>query len=193
MLDPRLGFFPPELFSSGAAVRRLQRRCPLVVVTLLPPLRLPPTFRFLDVQRARFRPSKRPSPSGLCSTPESATSCRRFRPTRAHGSPGLFRPPGFSPSSAQPGLHPISPHELLTSTSTDTTEVALPRSPPRLPRVSITEEIGLAHRWTPPKQDQLRNLPTLLNFPRLSTTHASSEPQPVRESPPRASGCIAVP
>jgi hypothetical protein len=56
--------------------------------------------------------SERPSPSGLCSTPESATSCRRFRPTRAHGSHGLFRPPGFSPSSAQPGLHPISPHEL---------------------------------------------------------------------------------
>jgi hypothetical protein len=38
-----------------------------------------------------------------------------------------------------------------------------------------------------------RNLPTLLDFLCLSTTHASSKPQPVRESPPRASGCIAVP
>jgi len=37
-----------------------------------------------------LRLSECPSPSGPCSTPKSATSCRWVRPTRAHGSHGLF-------------------------------------------------------------------------------------------------------
>jgi hypothetical protein len=97
---------------------------------LVQPYAVSDALALLSLRRPSFRPvshrpsdfsvscglglrlSERPSPSGLCSAPESATSSRRFRPSRAHGSPGLSRPPGFSPSPAQPGLHPISPLEL---------------------------------------------------------------------------------
>jgi len=50
-----LGISSLQSFSpTGAAVRRLRRHCPHVVVTSVLPPRLSPTFRFLGVLRARF-------------------------------------------------------------------------------------------------------------------------------------------
>jgi hypothetical protein len=159
------------------------------------------SFRFVSHRPSDFsascgpglRLSVRPSPSGLCSTPESATTCRRFRPTRAHGSFGLCVLQGSPPPRHNRAFTRFPLTSFLASISGNAAEAARPRSPPRLPRVSVTEEIGSASRLAPPKQRHPRVLPTLLNFLRLLTTHASAEPQPVRESPPRESGCIAVP
>jgi hypothetical protein len=64
---------------------------------------------------ASGKPAKRPSPSGFCSTRESATRPRRVRPVGARSSPGLFRPPGCFPSLAWTGFHRASPHGLGTS------------------------------------------------------------------------------
>jgi len=47
------GSNPSKPFSSSAAVRRLRRPCPLVVVTSVLPRRLSPTLRSLGVLRAR--------------------------------------------------------------------------------------------------------------------------------------------
>jgi hypothetical protein len=47
--------------------------------------------------RARVRRSERPSPPGLCSTRESATPLRLFRPARARSSPGLGALQGSPP------------------------------------------------------------------------------------------------
>lgn len=56
-----------------------------------------------------LQPSKRLSPTGPCSTPESATSCRWFRPTRAHGSHGLSCSSGSSPTLGTTGPSPDFP------------------------------------------------------------------------------------
>jgi hypothetical protein len=91
--------------------------------------------------------SERPSPSGLCSTPESATSTRRFRPTRAHGSHGLFVLQGSLPLRHNRTFTRFPLTSFVTSTQNSATEAAPPRSPPRLPRVSVPEEMGLALVW----------------------------------------------
>jgi hypothetical protein len=80
------GVRPSELCSSRAAVRRLQRRCPLDVGT--PSWYHPspdnpsraPKHRAEAIVPHVGSPFGRPPPSGLCSTRESATSRRRVRP-----------------------------------------------------------------------------------------------------------------
>jgi hypothetical protein len=161
------------------------------------------------------RPSSAPSPTDLplsrrpagpvCGCP-SAPRLQGFAPRQSLPlrAGGLDRPErmalmGFLVlQGSHPRRHnraftrfPLS--SFLASTARRTTEIACLRSPPRLPRVSVSGEIGLAPPPLPPKQRRLWVLPTLVNFSRLLTTHASSEPRPIRESPPRASGCIAVP
>jgi hypothetical protein len=109
MLDPRLGFDPLELCSSRAAVRRLRRLCPLVVVTLFLPHRLPPTFRFLGVLRARFAALRAP----LAFRALLHTRVCHFVPAVwTDASAWLFwasRPPGFSPSLGTTGPSPDFP------------------------------------------------------------------------------------
>ena len=112
------GVRPSELCSSRAAVRRLRRRCPHVVEVILR------SIRAAGGRRKRRNaapnpppshmdgPSKRPSPSGLCSTRKSATSHRLFRPTRSAWLSWDSSPPGFSPSSDGHDLHRASPHEI---------------------------------------------------------------------------------
>jgi hypothetical protein len=134
------GFYPLKLFSSDAAVRRLRRPCPLVVVTSVLSPRLSRSSDCSASCESGLRLFECPSPTGLCSTSKSATSCRWVRPTRAHGSSGLSCPSRFSPFSAQPGLHLISPLELGPSTDSDRDRQ---RFPPVLLRVFTTEKISL--------------------------------------------------
>jgi hypothetical protein len=113
------GVHPPELCSFRAAARRLRRRCPPVVGMIRR------SARAAGGRRKRRNaapnpppshvdePSKRPSPSGLCSTRKSATSHRRFRPTRSAWLSWDSSPPGFSPSPDGRDLHRASPHEIL--------------------------------------------------------------------------------
>jgi hypothetical protein len=115
--------------------------CPHVVATFVLSLRLSLSSDFSASCEPGLRLFECPSPTGLCSTSKSATSCRWIRPTRAHGSSGLSCPPRFSPFSAQPGLHLISPLELL---GFDTCSQSHKQSPPQLLRVFTTEKIDLA-------------------------------------------------
>jgi hypothetical protein len=115
------GVRPSELCSFRAAARRLRRRCPPVVGVILR------SARAAGGRRERRNaapnpppshvdgPSKRPSPSGLCSTRKSATSHRLFRPTRSAWLSWDSSPPGFSPSSDGRDLHRASPHEIPCS------------------------------------------------------------------------------
>jgi hypothetical protein len=91
-------------------------------------------------------PSERPSPSGLFSTRESATSRRRVRPTRARSSLGIAPLQGVPPRRAGNGLHRASPHEVVRLGDESTARA--------LYRVSLPDEIGLS----------LSRLPTLLGF-----------------------------
>jgi hypothetical protein len=141
-----LGVSPSEFFSSRAAVRRLRRRCPLVVVRSRNPSPLSrPWLAYAYQVRARRWPCETPPPSGLCSTRESATSCQLFR----HGPSAVtlldFRPPRSSPSSASSNPRPTSPHELPLTAASDHSES---------PQGLTAEEIGLP----------LSRLPTLLDF-----------------------------
>jgi hypothetical protein len=119
------GVRPSELCSFRAAVRRLRRRCPLVVGMSSRPARAaggrrkrrnvapnpPPSH--VDV------PSGLPSPTGLCSTRKSATSHLLFRRARSAWLSWDSSPPGCSPSAEWPGLHRASPLEILRSDASD--------------------------------------------------------------------------
>jgi hypothetical protein len=146
------GVRPSERCSSRAAVRRLRRRCPPAVATTAQPSRGPPSCR-----RCRStapdpttpivgRPSCRPSSSGLCSTRESATSRRLFRPERARGSPGLRPLQGVPPRRQGIGLRHASPHAVPVPGDESTGRGRC--------RVSLPGEIG----WS------LSRLPTLMGF-----------------------------
>ena len=91
MPDPLMGFRPPEPCSSRAAVRRLRRLYPLVVAapTVRRPTNPQPTAETIDAAQYKGQRLVRPSPPGSCSTRESATRRRRFRPAGARSSPGL--------------------------------------------------------------------------------------------------------
>jgi hypothetical protein len=95
------------------------------------------------------RPSRRPSPSGLCSTRESATCCRRFRPTTARSSPG-FRPLQGALPRHKGTTFTVPPLMRLSVRATNR-----PSGSPY--RVSLRDEVGLP----------LSRLPTLLGFPTL--------------------------
>jgi hypothetical protein len=144
------GVRPTELFSSRAAVRRLQRRCPLDVRKPLKPTRRPAFRRGCRSAAPEppisimGRPSEQPSPSRLCSTRKSATSNRRFKPERARSSHGLPPLQGVLPRWNDNGLHRVSPHEV-TRTEGKPTDWTLYR-------VLLPDEIG----WS------LSRLPTLL-------------------------------
>jgi hypothetical protein len=93
------------------------------------------------------RPLKRPSPSGLCSTRESATPGRLFRPTQARSSPGLHPLQGVPPHRY--GTAFTAPPLLRLSSQ------ATNRPTGRPYRVLLPGEVGLS----------LSRLPTLMGFP----------------------------
>jgi len=92
------------------------------------------------------RPSGRPSSSGLCSTRESATSDRLFRPARARGSPGLRPLQGVPPRRQGIGLRHASPHVVPVTRDESNARGHC--------RVSLSGEVGLS----------LSRLPTLMGF-----------------------------
>jgi hypothetical protein len=145
------GVLPSELCSSRAAVRRLRRRCPPVVGAILRPVRAPARRRRCKSTAPNSRApmmdgtSKRPSPSGLYSARESATSVWLFRPPRARSSlgivpfrvlplAGMARPSPCAPLLRFPAWAQASARDLY--------------------RVFLPGEIGLS----------LSRLPTLLGF-----------------------------
>jgi hypothetical protein len=97
------GVRPSEPCSSRAAVRRLRRRCPLVVRSLPPTAvakSLPCVLAETETPEQQLLSGgllQTPSPSGLCSTRKSATSLRLFRPPGARSSPGIHPLQGFLP------------------------------------------------------------------------------------------------
>jgi hypothetical protein len=117
MPDPLMGFAlqsftpPVQPFAVSGAVA-------LLMLERLPfhprpgSLSREPKFRAKTTAPHVGGPSERPSPSGLCSTRESATSRRRVRPARARGSPGIPPLQGVPPRRAGNGLHRASPHEI---------------------------------------------------------------------------------
>jgi hypothetical protein len=154
MPDPLMGFalqsFPPP--AQPYAVSGASALLPLK--TPRDPSRKPASVASTEAPRQEptpmvGRPTERPSTSGLCSTRESATSCRRVRPTRARSSPGLPPLQGFPPRRNGHGLHRASPHEVLPPGDEST-------SGP-LSRVSLPHEVGLS----------LSRPPTLLRFAAL--------------------------
>lgn len=149
MPDPLLGFHPPKPFSSGAAVRRLRRPCPLVVVTPLPAALPPlghPLSRLPLVLFATLRSA--PRLQGLAPHQKLPHRAGCLGRTRALSSPGLLHPPGFSPSPTRPGLHRASPHELRRFIGRKRP------APPWAPQGLHAEEIG----------SSLAGPPTLLGF-----------------------------
>jgi hypothetical protein len=130
-----VGFYPLELCSSGAAVRRLRRLCPLVVETsfLLP--RLPPTFRFLGVQRARSAALRAPLAfrallhTRVC---HLGTGCLD-RPERM-ALLGFVVLQGFLPPRHNRAFTRFPLTSFPASTQAGTTEIVLPRSPPPAPQ-----------------------------------------------------------
>jgi hypothetical protein len=148
------GVRPSEPSSSRAAVRRLRRLCPPDVATPSNQARGPPSQSRMPKRRAwnptipiMGRPLKRPSSSGLCSTRESATPGRLFRPTQARSSPG-FHP-----------LQGVPPHRNGTAFTAPTllrlSSQATNRPTGRPYRVFLPGEVGLS----------LSRLPTLMGFP----------------------------
>jgi hypothetical protein len=116
-----------------------------------------------------------PSPSGLCSTRESATARRRFRPTRARSSPGLHPLQGVPPRRKGIGLHRCLPSwDCPTGRRIDR-----PDAPPgcRYATRLACLSRGCRPSWGFPPSDLPRWFDSV----------------PVRESPPRAPGCVAVP
>lgn len=109
MPDPLLGFCPSEPFSSRAAVRRH----PAHMFALMPFSPRPHFCSAIPHQVPKHPPRRRcschpqPAASGLCSTRESATSRRWFRPPRARSSLGLASLQGLFlrwPRAALPAL-----------------------------------------------------------------------------------------
>jgi hypothetical protein len=96
--------------------------------------------------RLAEKSSAAPSPSGLCSTRESATTSRLFRPSRSTWLSWDFSPPGCSPSPAWHDLHRASPHEVARPGGEPTCHAPL--------QGLTTVEVG----WS------LSRLPTLLGF-----------------------------
>jgi hypothetical protein len=80
-----LGVFPPEPFSSSAAVRRLRRPYPHAVQHPC----IPGGTRKSKDHRAQPVQQK-PSTPGSCSTLEFATHSQCIRPTGARSSPGIL-------------------------------------------------------------------------------------------------------
>jgi hypothetical protein len=152
MPDPLMGFalqsFPPLVqpytVSDVSALMTLEqlpthpRACQSVANAEAP--RQNSLAPMLDVS------SDHPSPSRLCSTRESATPRRLFRPTQARSSPELSPLQGVLPHRHGHGLHRASPLEV-TRLGDESTNRALCR-------VFLPGEVGLS----------LSRLPTLLGF-----------------------------
>jgi hypothetical protein len=117
--------------------------------------------------------SQRPSPSGLCSTRESVTSCRLFRPTRARASLGFHSLQGFPP------LHARRTFTRLPLTGF----AARPQATSRWPlRVSPVQRLACLFRDCRPSwASRPHDLPRALGM------------AAVRELPPQAPGCVTVP
>jgi hypothetical protein len=120
------GVRPTEHFSSRAAVRCSQRQCPLDVQKFHCAFQKTSFSSRMPKRRAgatgshRGRPTGMPSPPRLCSTPESATPSRRFRPERARSSLGLPPLQGALPRWNDNGLHRVSPHEVTQTADKST-------------------------------------------------------------------------
>jgi hypothetical protein len=111
MPDPLLGFSPPELCSSRAAVRRLRRLSPHDVhQRAAPRLHVPPGHELSPKDRKKRRRTEPVgSPPGSCSTRESVTehggldrarhvALLGFRPSRVLSLAGMERPSPLLPS-----------------------------------------------------------------------------------------------
>jgi hypothetical protein len=100
MPDPLLGFRPPELCSSRAAVRRLRRLSPPGVGLNPEPTRSPVPRRRSDGSRPKslplLRSPKRPSPARVAETTSATTGSTE----RSPGPPKRSRLGGFSAPSA---------------------------------------------------------------------------------------------
>jgi hypothetical protein len=166
MPDPLLGLRPPELCSSRAAVRRFRRLSPLDVGTSpsSPPHRRAdrcprPARRCRDSvardpnagpvrgpERIGLNEPEETSPSsGVCSSRESATPRRLFRPSEARSSPGLLTLQG-SPPHDKTRLSPGFPSWAFSHRTRTVDEPSL--------QGLACREIG----WS------LSRLPTLLGF-----------------------------
>jgi hypothetical protein len=137
--DPLMGFRPPELCSSRAAVRRLRRRYPHAVG------RGPCRYPFVQPERirknARNRLPRNPDP-----TPRLQGLAPHESPPHTNGCLGRkqrvallgFRPPGFSPPLEWHDFHRASPHGLGSTARKQTEElpsrVSLPAGLARLLR-----------------------------------------------------------
>jgi hypothetical protein len=107
MPDPLLGLHPPELFPLAQ---------PYVVSDAVPLLSLGDPGLLAHRRAPKCSPIGRlrwpPSPTGVCSTRESATEHRRFRPMTSAQLSWAFHPPGFSPSLRWRDLRRTSPRGL---------------------------------------------------------------------------------
>jgi hypothetical protein len=145
---------------------RLPRRCFRAPRRVLR-LRAPPAARRDRPDDARLQ--------GLSPHESPLSPHRRFRPGRARGSLGVSTLQGFLPPSEWPGLHPSSPLELHRA--------GRKRPHRRAPQGLASDGDRLVSCETayPPGLLRPRDRPQTLGS--IS----------VRESPPRASGCVTVP
>jgi hypothetical protein len=171
------GVHPAKLCSSRAGFRRLRLLSPPVVPRNRSPLRrasVRPRKRCRSAVRHVERVPETSSPSGVCSTRESATTKRLFygRPERV----ALlgFRPPGVSPSPEWLGFHRASPLKLTKPGASDLLGGS---SGYRFRRGRLVSLETAAPPGLPPPSDR----------------HDCLGRTPARESPPQASGCVTVP
>jgi hypothetical protein len=113
MPDPLMGFHPPELSSSRAAVRRLRRHYPPGVWRKAMSIPLSPVSR-IRKNVSNQLPEHPVQPLHLqgLAPHESPPHTHGCLDREQHVALLGFRPPGSSPSLEWPGLHRASPHGL---------------------------------------------------------------------------------